>query len=339
MPEKPLFDIATVMDRLLKDVVPLRRERTPADFAGALPEFASLPRYVGLHGADLLYKEIKEAIAALPEDPKLEVQDSTWGLTILGFTDPRVPIGRRRTDLKEGNGSARKFRDRCVVQAALHHVELRALDFQTPLRGLYDSGFDVVKISVGLSTSGGSPLTLRHTVHMRLRARRSGLRFIPLCYSGCHNFHSVVAHSTKAAPVDMTYAGCTVTPTGNQELPLHLFWLSQAPLPYTKIYMKAVFYEQRESVWTEARSRLLLINDENPEVVMRATYSEWFDRVRGYRIAPDSIAARPEFDSGPPERPERLLEYRPRHTAPLTEFQLRVIASERHLDKQRRYMR
>jgi hypothetical protein len=338
MPEKPLFDIAVVMERM-EAIIKSKKHRLPADFARALPEFAALPRYAGGYGADLLHKEIKEALIALPRDPKLTVQDSTWGLAILGFTDPTHSIGSRRAGLKEDNGSARKYRDRYVVQAALHQVELRALDFQPPARGLYDSGFDLIKVSVGLSTTAGSPLTLRHTVHMRLRARRSGQRFIPLCYSGGNVFHSVVAHSTRATPVDMTYAGCTAEPTGNPDLPLHLFWLSQAPAPYKVIYMKAVFYEQRESIWTEARSRLLLISDENPQVTMRATYSEWFDRVRGYRIAPDSIAAIPEFDSGPLKQPGRRLEYRPRHSTPMTEFELRAIASERHLDKQQRYMR
>ncbi|HTZ86651.1 MAG TPA: hypothetical protein VMB05_08285, partial [Solirubrobacteraceae bacterium] len=83
MPERPLFDINDVMRRL-QPVMELKRQRTPADFAEALPEFSSLPRFRGPIGADLLYKEIKDAATSLPHEPTLPVQDSTWALAILG---------------------------------------------------------------------------------------------------------------------------------------------------------------------------------------------------------------------------------------------------------------
>ncbi len=339
MPLEPLFDIAVVMARL-QDVIELERRRTPADFAEALPELSLLPRYRGPTGADLLYKELKEALAALPDDPKLTIQDSTWGLAILGFDHPTESIGMRRGGLRESNGSARKYRDRCVIQAALHQLELRALDLLPPSRGLFDSGFDVLKISTVLSTTASAPMAIRHTVHLRLRARRSGQRLVPICYSGGHTFDSVVAHGTRDSPrVDVTYAGCSVPATGNPELPLHLFWLSPAPLPYAKIYMKAIFYEHRAELWHEARSRLLLVTDGAPQVVMRAAFSEWFERVRGYRHASGEMSARPEFDSGPEGERRRKLEYWPTDPEPQTGYELRCIASERHLDKQHQYVR
>ncbi|HTZ87117.1 MAG TPA: hypothetical protein VMB05_10655, partial [Solirubrobacteraceae bacterium] len=210
--------------------------------------------------------------------------------------------------------------------------------FQAPEWGLYDSGFDILKISTVMSTTASAPLTLRHTIHMRLRARRSGQRLVPLCYSGDHTFDSVVAHGTKATQVDLSYAGSTAIPTGNPELPLHLFWLSQAPLPYTKIYLKAVFHEHRAAAWPEARSRLL-VTDGEPEIVMRAAFSQWFERVRGYRVGAGGMSARPEFDSRPEGASRKSLEYRPRKVSPMTMFELRGIASDGHLDKQHKYLR
>lgn len=316
----------------------LQRERTPADFATALPEVMKLSRYRGPEGPDILLEDICAALADLPIDRELKVQDSTWGRMILGIDQPTKSITSRREDLNEANGSARKYRDRFVIQAVLHRIQL--LDGEASSSSLmYDAGFDVVKIAAELRATLDDPLGVRHKVTMKVRARRPGLRIVPLCYSAVQDFESVMAQTNSKRKIDIAYSGCSALATGNPALPIHFFWLSQPAKPNALISIKIVFSERYPSVWTEAHSRLRLLTDRPREVVLRASPPDAFERVMGYRIAPRSTKAIVRFDSGEEGAPRRTLEYRPRAAVEETMFEMRCLVSEKHLDRQRKKVR
>lgn len=181
-------------------------------------------------------------------------------------------------------------------------------------------------------------LTVRHEVTMRVRATRAGQRIIPICYGATEPFASIVARSSNRQKLGVAYMGSSALITGNPDFPTHLFWLSGPPTPDSEILIRVVFDEIRPAVWTEARSRLQLITSGNPRVVMRAVPAKAFERVIGHRLPPDSADAKVRFDRAP-RSSKTPLEYRPRRAKELTAFELRCLASAKHLDRQRESMK
>ena len=334
MSANPLRNVGVAMERL-EGIMQLQRQRTPTDFAEALPEIVRLSRYRGRPGPALLFDDICAALEELPEDHKTKVSDKTWGRMILGLDNPADRITIRRRDLGEENGSARKYRDRYVIQAVMHHLQRVALP-EIPSHASYDFGFDVLKTATELRSALDDPLGVEHKVTMKVRARRPGLRIVPLCYSAVRSFDSVVAQTNSNRKIDIVYTGCSALATGNPDLPIHFFWLSQPAKPGMVISLRILFSERYDDVWTEARSRLRLLCDSPFEVVLRASPPDAFERVVGLRSTPRNGRAVTRFDSGPEGEPRRNLEYRPGTAAEQTTFELRCIASKKHLDKQRK---
>lgn len=315
----------------------LKRRRTSADFAAALPEFMVLKSYAEPNGAELLLRDIEAALDALPQDPKLKVQHRTWGRLILGLDQPTENLTSRRRDLNEGNGSARKNRDRFVVGSVLQILELQNTD-APPSSSLYDSGFEMLTITTMIGARIRDPRTLRHNVKMRVRAIRAGQRIIPICYGATVPFDSVVAQSRNEQKLGIAYIGSSALITGNPDFPTHLFWLSAPPKPGSEITVQATFYEVRPDTWREARSRLRLITGGSPSVIMRAVPPKAFERVIGYRTPPNSTSAIVRFDQTVQSN-KTLLEYRPRRAKELTSFELHCVAATSHIDKRRQTMK
>jgi hypothetical protein len=337
MTQDPLFEIGSVMERL-RPVMRSTHPRTSTDFAAALPEFAALQRYAGNDGADRLLRDIESALDDLPQDPKLKkAQHREWGRLILGLDQPTESLTSRRRDLAEGNGSARKNRDRFVVGAVLHSLELQATD-APPSSSLYDSGFEVLMIATELRARARDPLTVRHEVNIRVRATRAGQRIVPICYGATEPFASIVAQSSNRQKLGVAYMGSSALITGNPDFPTHLFWLSGPPTPDSEILIRVVFDEIHRDVWTAVRSRLQLITSGKPSVVMRAMPAKAFERVIGYRLPPNSADAKVRLDRAP-RSSKTSLEYRPRRAKELTAFELRCLASAKHLDRQRESMK
>ncbi len=327
----PIFDIDVAVKRL-EPIMRLQRERVAADFSSALPEVMRFARYRPVGGAALLLQDICAALSDLPVDPKLKVQDSAWGRLILGLDHPTDNITDRRDELHETNGSARKYRDRFVVQSVMHRLRLLS-DEATVLDAMYDTGFDIVKIATDLRPTADNPRRIRHQVSVKVRARRPGLRIIPLCYGA--QGRPILVEPNPRAKADVVYSGCSAIATGNSDLPIHFFWLTQPSLPGAVISFTVRFYEERPDGWDEVCARLRLLADSALHaVIMRASPSDAFRRVIGCRVAPGSSRGVVRFDSGPPGTPRRKLEYRPRAAKEETIFELRCIPSEEQLDAQ-----
>lgn len=286
----------------------------------------------------MLFDDICEALEELPDDQKTKASDSTWGRMILGLDNPCDTITTRRNDLGEGNGSARKYRDRYVVQAVLHHIQRVAQPELPRSPYSYDSGFDILKTATELRSTLDDPLGITHKVTMKVKARRPGLRIVPLCYGAVGGFESIVAQTNSRKRLDIAYTGCSVAASGNPGLPIHFFWLSLPAKPGAMLSIRVSFVERYDCVWTEARSRLRLLSESSLEIVLRASPPDAFERVMGLRSTRSDHAV-VRFDSGPEGVPKRKLEYRPGTAPEPTTFELRCIASERHLDAQRERMR
>jgi hypothetical protein len=333
----PLFDIGSVMARLRPIIREEGRPRTPADFAAALPEFMALPRYSGAGGADLLLQDLEAAIADLPIDAELPVQDRQWARLLLGLDQPAESITSRRRDLGEGNGSARKFRDRFVVQSVLHRLQLLALD-APPVSVSYDSGFEVLFIHATMLVRTRSPLNPRHVIDMQLRTTRGGQRLIPLCYGAIRPFSSYGAQVRGDKGLDITYIGSSTVPTRNAAYPTHFFWFSQPPAPGAIVTIRVVLSETHDEVWTETQSRLLLITGDTPVISIHAAPPKAFERIDGYRFSPNSLGGTLRFTAGSKTKHAARI-YRPRGGIELTAFELRCFASDKCLDAQRQSMR
>jgi hypothetical protein len=333
----PIFDINAVMKRL-RPVIELTRPRTPADFAAALPEFATLPCYQDLDGSDRLLRDLTDAIADLPFDSEVKVQDSVWARLILGLDQPDETITERRVDLLEGNGSARKYRDRYVIQSVLHRLQLTALD-APPSVSPYDCGFALLGISVSLLARVRHPLNVHHRVELQLRAARGGQRIVPFCYKGATPFSSVAVLTAPSgeSPTAEYIGSSNIAITGNRQFPMHFFWLSQSPVPGASLTLRLVFDEVYTRPWNVIPSCVRLTPGDSPTLRFEAGPRRSFRHVCGYRIAQESSEPIQEFRarSGTKNLPN-LAPYLAEARGGDEALELRCYASDRCVDNQRR---
>jgi hypothetical protein len=339
MPWDQLFDISSVMTRL-RPVTMLRRPRTATDFAEALPEFMALPRYSVARGHDRLWRDILEAIDGLPYDARLAVQDRDWARLILGLDKSDETVGSRREDLKENNGSARKYRDRYVVQAVLHRLHLVALD-APPGMSSYDCGFEVRSIEAHLLARTRYPLNVRHEVKLQLRAARGGQRLVPLCYGSATPFAATTASAPNQKPPRIAYLGSTDVVTGDPAFPTHFFWLSDAPAPGARVVLVIKFDELHERPWVELHTRLRLITGDIPKLQFTAQPRRSFHWVRGYRLARDGSDAAQEFHGAIRKKQQgaALPAYQPEAKSGDEAFRLTYRASDICITQQRKAMK
>lgn len=323
------------MTRLKPAVMAPTRPRTGADFASALPEFMALPRYQGFQGPDRLLRDFEEAIDALPLDPKLAVQDRKWARLILGLDQPSENLTSRRRDLAEGNGSARKHRDRYVIQFVLHRLQLMALE-APPGVAHYDCGFEVQAIEARLLARTRYALNVRHTVKLCLRAMRGGQRLVPLCYGGTVPFSTVAATVSSAEPLDATYLGTTTAVTSDPRFPTHFFWLSSPPIPGSPLTVQVELEEVHSHPWGELHTWLRLITGDSPSLRSFVEPRRSFRQVRGYRLAAGGDPVQ-EFQAG--RRPKGEFPAYKTQACGDEAFHMHCLASDKAREHQRRINR
>jgi hypothetical protein len=336
MPWDPLFDIGSVMGRL-RPVIELQRPRTGADFAAALPQLVALPRYHDAGGPDRLLHDLQQAIDdSLPLDPDSAVQDRDWARLILGLDQPHESITSRRRDIPEPNGSARKYRDRFVVQSALHRLQLMALE-GPPGSSEYDCGFELQSVEARLTARTRYPLNLRHQVILTLRAARGGQRLVALCFGGSISFTSISATVLSPESPAAQHIGSTEIVANDPLLPTHFFWLSYPPVPGSTLVLSADFEEIHRKPWAQIDSRLRLITGDTPVIRFSVQPRRSFRSIQGFRLASDGSDPVEDFRTGRKRKGELPL-YKTVARRGDEAFELHCLPSDRCITHQRRHV-